>query len=208
MDGLIEIINSEKVQAVATLAAFGGVSLKDFLTNNCLSKIKEVINDTFAEEDLCDNQKEILFSSLLELENYFSNSENIDTKLFEELLKMTINGVNYKNELTKEYLKILKNITFLDLKIFKTMFFEKIHVLNEGNSYISELSGKNRQLIIEKYRGKLKDIPYELIDKSLDDLIRIKFLKETVYGEKGENKGVFELEFLTELGMEIMKLLK
>lgn len=208
MDSLIEIINSEKVQAVATLAAFGGVSLKDFLTNNCLSKIKKVINDTFAQEDLDENQKEILFSSLLELENYFSGSENIDTRLFEELLKGTINGVNYENELTREYLKILKNMTFLDLKVFKIMFSQKTCIENESDSYIIDLSSKSCYLIIENYKNELKDIPNELIERSLDNLIKVKFIKEKIHGDKIEKTNKIELDFLTELGSQIIKILK
>lgn len=208
MDSLIEIINSEKVQAVATLATLGGVSLKDFLTNNCLSKIKEIINDTFAEEELEDNQKEILFSSLLELENYFLSSENIDTKLFEELLKITINGVNNENELTREYLKILKDMTFLDLKVFKTMFFQKTYIENESDSYIIDLSSKNCYSIIENYKNELKEIPNELIEKSLDSLIKVKFIKEKIYGNKVEKTNKIELDFLTELGLKIIKILK
>lgn len=208
MDGLIEVINSDTIQAAATLATFGGISLKDFLTNKCFKKIKEVVNDTFTEEDLDDNQKEILFSSLLELENYFSSSETIDTKLFEELLKTTINGVNYEEELTKEYLKILKDMTFLDLKIFQTMFSQKTYISNESGSYILDLSGKSCYFIIKNYKDKLENIPNELIERSLDNLIKAKFLKEIIYGDTLEEEKKIELDFLTELGTEIMKLLK
>lgn len=119
MSTVIENFNkSEVITFIGTIAGLSGISLRDLNVKQCYKRMKEVFQDTFTEkEPLDDEKREIFIESLGELEKYLDKDENLDSKVFEELLKITINGVKLKEELTKEYIKILKTLSWLDLRI-------------------------------------------------------------------------------------------
>lgn len=204
---VIKIIQRPETQALATSMSLTGYTLKDLNIKNCYSKMKEIFEDTFVEEIVDEEKKDIFFNSLVELEDYVKNTNDLDSKLFEQLLKATVNGVKISEELTKEYLKIMKEMTYIALKIFTIMFKEKTYMQNiKDDDYLTIAGLKSPYTVIKNYKSELNEIPKELIEQSLDELIKGRLLKEKIMGKQIKN-GI-ELDFLTELGNKIMILLK
>ena len=49
---------------------------------------------------------------------YGKNSSNLDDKVFEKIGELLIHGLENKDLLTREYIRILKQLTWIDLQIF------------------------------------------------------------------------------------------
>lgn len=207
MNEIIEIINSDTIQAIGTVASLYGVSLKDLNIKNCYNKIKEVFSDTYYQE-IDSEQREILFNSLVELEEYITKDNGIDSKLFEEQIKIAVNGIKLKDELTKEYIKLLRNVSFLDLKVFKILF-SKVEYIKFRESELNYLDMGIRTPYSKRKNNEneLRDIPKELINRSIDKLIEVQFLKEKASVKDDENEDKIKIDFKTELGKKIIELL-
>lgn len=204
---VIKIIQRPETQALATSMSLAGCTLKDLNIKNCYAKMKEIFEDAFVEEILDEEKKDIFFNSLVELEDYVKNTNDLDSKLFEQLLKATVNGVKVNEELTKEYLKIMKEMTYIALKIFIIMFKEKTYMQNiKDDDYLVIAGFKSPYTVVKNYKSDLNEIPKELIEQSLEELIKRRLLKEKITGKQIKNE--IELDFLTELGNKIMILLK
>lgn len=227
IDEVINTLNNPRTQAITTGLSLIGYNLKDlrsFSVRNCYKKMKEMLKNSFREQDISEKSIDIMFDSLLELEEYLYENKSLDNKAFEKILKVLINGIKVEDELTREYIKILKNFSNLDLKIFEILFNEKIiHEYKVNEFQIDRLEKSVIELYLNtpkeelKYydvNNELKEVPKELLEKSIENLIKNKLIKDIAEGmliiEENSIETEFEkkeFDFLTGLGNKIIKLL-
>ena len=175
--------NNEVVTFVGTLMGISGYSLRDFIGKIQISNLIAKIKDHFKEkEKITEKQEKILRDCFLELEDYIKTCEELDENVFEHISDVLINGIDNEDILTREYIKILKKISWLDLLILISLGKECLIEKNSGES-INYSQEAVLKIVVNKAQEKNKNYPIELIQKSIIKLSDLGLLN---------NLGVFE----------------
>ena len=124
---LKNIGTNEVIAGVGMIMGISGYSLRDLIgkmkMNNFVNKFKEEFKDV---DSINKEQNNILIHGFLELEDYIKNCENLDQNVFDKISDLLINGIKVEDFLTREYIKILKQLSWLDLKILLSLKNESI----------------------------------------------------------------------------------
>lgn len=168
---LKNIGTNEVIAGVGMIMGISGYSLRDLIgkmkMNNFVNKFKEEFKDV---DSINKEQNNILIHGFLELEDYIKNCENLDQNVFDKISDLLINGIKVEDFLTREYIKILKQLSWLDLKIL-------LSLKNESIIHRGYMESKNittnaiYQCALEKAKEKNKPFPPELIENSVKKLI-------------------------------------
>ena len=201
----IKTVNSnEVVTFVGTVMGISGCSLRDFIgkiqISNLINKIKEHFKE---KEKISEKQEKILKDCFLELEDYIKNCQELDEKVFENISNIIVNGIDNGDILTREYIRILKKISWLDLKfliIFRGKCITTINTISTPPIYFKALEN----LAV----NQIKDFRKEIILESLDKLSKRRLVnKEGECREKNNSTGECKYYILTELGEDIVNLI-
>lgn len=200
---IIKIGNNEIVNGIATIMGLSGFSLRDFIGKKQLLKIVHKLKHHFKGKEITEKQEEILRESFLELEDYIKNCEELDEKVFENISNIIVNGIDHEDILTREYIKILKKISWLDLKFLILFNGEYIPLTNTmSKPPISFIVLENLSI------NKAKKFRKEIVLESLDKLSKLRLVnKAGECREKNELNGECKYYILTELGEDIVNLI-
>lgn len=205
----IKIVNSsEVVNFVGTAMGINGYSLRDFVGKIQISNLIDKIKNHFKEkEKITEKQEKILRDCFLELEDYIKTCEELDENVFENISDVLINGIDNEDILTREYIKILKKLSWIDLLVLMDMNSVKEITTVDRIKYIEEM----HQEYFTIFTNKHKDIPYELVQKSLGKIEEIGFInkigvsyKETLSNLTTVNK----IHLRSTLGDKIVNLIR
>lgn len=198
---LSQYIVSDPVTAIANLCTISGFSLRNVKGLLNFNKWGEKFKEKFPNGLKTEKQETILSDSFIELEDYIKNSANFDDNVFEKIGALLIHGLENEDLLTREYIRILKQLTWIELQIFlesHDISHEKKSVSKETIlSPIDILSEKAVNILVEKL-----NYPKELIQQIVNKLLNMNLFnkrgtgtpKGTIPGVRGHNnKGVIDL---------------
>lgn len=203
------VLNSEDVTAIAALMGIGGVSIRDFGNIKNLKKIFTRCNEEFPEGFQSEEQESIFYDTFIELSEFIKKEDkNIDGKVFEKISNILINGIKKEDILTKEYIKILEKLSWLELNVLlelKEVVIYKNYLksLNFNNKYTEKDCTFQGILDILK---KNTSYPQELIFKAIRSLEENNLIRSNVVEFKRMGDEVYKIT--TELGDEIKKIIK
>lgn len=220
--------HKEALEAMSAVMGIAGYNLRDFAKYMCKDYLKNIFNDKFNGKLDSERKKEILAGCLIELEDYIENSKNLDNDLFKAIGNVLINGIELEELYTREYIKILKQLSWLDLIVLIEV--SKIHgEIEELECFTGrDLYFLNNSRI--KNRIEIEGCPKELVNLSIDFLIEKKIITEReveletytknswntgeniggLYFLPNENQQKYKkvkIEYLSGLGMKIVELL-
>ena len=164
-----------------------------------------------------EEQETILSDCFMELEDYIKNSSNLDDKVFEKIGELLIHGLENKDLLTREYIRILKQLTWIDLQIFLKLSQTSYKIKEKSN--ISLKIEVLAAFAIEDIKKKF-DYPEELIEEKIKKLLMMGLLNNKGKGESVEefsktdseleNSLMYEIEYKlhSNLGEAIYNLIK
>ena len=115
---LSQYIISDPVTVIANFCTLTGFSLRNVKGLFGFKKLGENLKEKFPNGLETEEQETILSDCFMELEDYIKNSSNLDDKVFEKIGELLIHGLENKDLLTREYIRILKQLTWIDLQIF------------------------------------------------------------------------------------------
>ena len=171
--------NNEVVTFVGTLMGISGYSLRDFIGKIQISNLIDKIKDHFKEkEKITEKQEKILRDCFLELEDYIKNCEELDENVFEHISNVLINGIDNEDILTREYIKILKKLSWFDLLILISLGKEYITERNRGDK-ISYNQSAILKISVDKAQEKNTNYPVELIQTSIKKLSELELLNNS-----------------------------
>lgn len=187
---VVEIIkaigDNEIINGIGTLMGISGFSLRDIIGKEQIKKIFYKIKDCFKDKKATEEQQKIIKDSFLELEDYIKNCEEFNENVFEKISELLINGINNADILTREYIKILKKLSWIDLLVLMDMnSVEEIRTVDRFR-YVEDMQQKYLAIFTNKHR----DIPYELVQKSFKKLKELDFIN---------NNGILYKEVLSNL---------
>ena len=184
--------NNEVVTFVGTLMGISGYSLRDFIGKIQISNLITKIKDYFKEkEKITEKQEKILRDCFLELEDYIKTCEELDENVFEYISDVLINGIDNEDILTREYIKILKKLSWFDLLILISLGKEYIVKTNYGEEIRYEQNALLR-FSINKAQEKNSNYPIELIQISIKKLSELELMNNLGNCEDKEFKKVIE----------------
>ena len=171
----VEIAGSnEIINGIATLMGISGFSLRDIIGKEQIGKIFSKIKNCFNDKKATEEQQKIIKDSFLELEDYIKNCEEFNENVFEKISELLINGINNEDILTREYIKILKKLSWIDLLVLMDMnSVEEIRTVDRIK-YVEDMQQKYLAIFTNKH----KDIPYELVQKSFEKLKELDFINK------------------------------
>lgn len=158
---IIKLGNNDIVAGIATIMGLSGYSLRDFMGKKLFSNLFYKIKDHFKEKEITEKQEGILRNCFLELEDYIKTCEEVDEDVFENISDVLINGVDNEDILTREYIKILKKLSWFDLTVLK-----EVYKKNNDSKFETIKGPANLGFDYNK-------IPYELVMMSLEKLGKI-----------------------------------
>ena len=203
---IVEIIkaigDNEIINGIGTLMGISGFSLRDIIGKEQIKKIFYKIKDCFKDKKATEEQQEIIKDCFLELEDYIRNCEELDVNVFEKISEILINGIKTENLLTREYIKILKKMSWIDLMVLMEMNTKEYRGINT----IQDLIKKMKEEYI-KFFTTYKKVPYELVEESLERLEKMNFIN--VKGRETENINYYSyIPLRSSLGDKIVNLIK
>lgn len=182
---LSQVLASENIQALTTIFALTGYSLRD------LKGIKNLYNwggrfkEKFPNGLETEKQETILSDCFIELEDYIKNNNNFDDNVFEKIGALLIHGLENEDLLTREYIRILKQLTWVELQIFLELYNASYEKKTTSKGMILSLMDHHTEETIN-YLIKKLNYPIELIQEIMDKLFDINLFKERGMGAQGE----------------------
>ncbi|WP_330112027.1 hypothetical protein VSU16_05245 [Cetobacterium somerae] len=176
---LESIKDNDILIAMSTVMGISGYSLRDFAKYICKSNLKIIFLEKLNGKINTEKKKEQVASCLIEIEDYIENSKNLDSDLFKAIGNVLINGIELDELYTREYIKILKELSWLDLKVLI-----KISEINEIQEDEVNLMSRVSRIIEIDEGNKLEEkieidsCPKELIKMSIDNLVDKKLVYE------------------------------
>ncbi|WP_298975357.1 hypothetical protein [uncultured Fusobacterium sp.] len=168
---LKNIGTNEVIAGVGMIMGISGYSLRDLIgkmkMNNFVNKFKEEFKEV---DSINEEQNNILIHGFVELEDYIKNCENLDQNVFDKISDLLINGIKVEDFLTREYIKILKQLSWLDLKILLSLKNENI--VDIGYMESRRVSMNTVYLCaLERAKEKNRTFPPELIENSVKKIM-------------------------------------
>ncbi|AVQ30120.1 hypothetical protein [Fusobacterium varium] len=179
---LSQYIVSDPVTAIANLCTISGFSLRNVMGLFGFKKWGEKFKEKFPNGLETEEQETILSDCFIELEDYIKNSANFDDNVFEKIGALLIHGLENENLLTREYIRILKQLTWIELQIFLELH-DVVHIENSPLSPKLPLEDVQILNIIRENLEKKYQYPKELIDNKAQNLIEVKLLKNRIFGK-------------------------
>ena len=199
--------SSEIVTFVGTVMGITGYSLRDFVgkiqISNLINKIKYHFQ---AKEKITAKQEKILRDCFLELEDYIKTCEELDENVFEHISDVLINGIDNEDILTREYIKILKKMSWIDLIVLIDMDIIKEIRTADRIRYVEDMQKEYFSIFTTQHR----DIPYELVQESLEKLKKMNLINNigVSYRETLSNLStVHKIHLRSSLGDKIVNLI-
>ena len=115
---LSQYIISDPVTVIANFCTLTGFSLRNVKGLFGFKKFGEKFKEKFPNGLETEEQETILSDCFIELEDYIKNSANFDDNVFEKIGALLIHGLENEDLLTREYIRILKQLTWIELQIF------------------------------------------------------------------------------------------
>ena len=175
---IINIGNNEIVTGIATIMGLSGFSLRDLIGKKLFSNLFHKIKVHFKGKETTEKQEKILRDCFLELEDYIKNCEELDENVFEHISNVLINGIDNEDILTREYIKILKKLSWFDLLILISLGKEYITERNHGEE-ISYIQSAILKISVDKAQEKNINYPVELIQTSIKKLSELELLNNS-----------------------------
>ena len=204
----IKAVNSnEVVTFVGTAMGITGYSLRDFVGKIQISNLIDKMKNHFREkEKITEKQEKILRDCSLELEDYIKTCEELDENVFEKISELLINGINNEDILTREYIKILKKMSWIDLIVLIDMNIIKEIRTADRIRYVEDMQKEYFSIFTTQHR----DIPYELVQESLEKLKKMNLINNigVSYRETLSNLStVHKIHLRSSLGDKIVNLI-
>lgn len=203
------VLNGEDVTAIAALMGIGGVSIRDFGNIKNFKKIFTRYKEEFPEGFQSEEQESIFYDTFIELSEFIKKEDkNIDGKVFEKISNMLISGIKKKDILTKEYIKIVMNLSWLDLSVLLNLKNITSNV-DYMNCPDDEDMPIKKKVTYDRFLKDLKSVtsyPQELIDKAIIQLKENKLIYDIVI-EKDMDFIIIS-QITTELGDKIKELIE
>lgn len=201
------VLNGENISAIATLMGISGVTVKDFGIIQKLKKLFMKCDEEFPEGFQNKEQESIFYDTFIELSDFVKENKNIDGKVFEKISDLLINGIKENDILTKEYIKIVMNLSWLDLSVLLNL--KKIRSSISSIDYLEGNILTEEKVTYDRFLKDLKSVtsyPQELIDKAIVQLKKNKLIYDTVIEEDID---IFSMsQITTELGDRIKELIE
>lgn len=216
-----DIIRNQSVQEFATFLGICGYSLRDLKGVTNLGKLQETLKKVFPKGLKNLEQESILTDSLMELEEYIKVNSKLDDKVFEKIGKILVNGINREEIMTREYIKILKDLSWIDLEIL--LYSKNILCEKEEKEYEVAPLNNNRfpyMDLVHRMKKYFDSYPLEIIQISIENLIEKKLLykqgilinevelKDKTNGTYIYVRKKFVYSFERELGKKIIELME
>lgn len=193
---IIKLGNNDIVAGIATIMGLSGYSLRDFMGKKLFSNLFYKIKDHFKEKEITEKQERILRNCFLELEDYIKTCEEVDEDVFENISDVLINGVDNEDILTREYIKILKKLSWFDLLILISLGEKYITETNHGEQ-INYKQDAILKISVDKAQEKNINYPVELIQTSIKKLSELELLNNSGKFEDKKLEKVLEKSFET-----------
>ena len=207
---VVEIIkaigDNEIINGIGTLMGISGFSLRDIIGKEQMGKIFSKIKNCFNDKKATEEQQKIIKDSFLELEDYIKNCEEFNENVFEKISELLINGVNNEDILTREYIKILKKLSWIDLIVLIDMNIIKEIRTADRIRYVEDMQEEYFSIFTTQHR----DIPYELVQESLEKLKKMNLINNigVSYKETLSNLStVHKIHLRSSLGDKIVNLI-
>ena len=186
---LIETIRNsltgDNITALSTLLGLSGVSLRDL---SGIGKIKNIFKKAAKDypDGFEDEKVEGIFNdTIIELSEFLKNN-HIDSQIFEKISNILFSGIKTKDLLTKEYIKIISNFSWVDLKVLMLIPKATYDCNNNFDNLVSLKYTKGKEYtdneIIKLIINKVKttsNIPEELVQISLNKLEEYNLISQT-----------------------------
>ncbi|MDU1909719.1 hypothetical protein [Fusobacterium sp.] len=182
---LSQYIVSDPVTAIANLCTITGYSLRDLKGLLNFNKWGKKFEEKFPNGLETEVQETILSDCFIELEDYIKNSSNLDDNVFEKIGDLLIHGLENEDLLTREYIRILKQLTWIELQIFLELYNASYEKKTTSKGMILSLMDHHTEETIN-YLIKKLNYPIELIQEIMDKLFDINLFKERGMGAQGE----------------------
>ncbi|MEG9318204.1 hypothetical protein [Fusobacterium varium] len=192
---LSQYIVSDPVTAIANLCTISGFSLRNVKGLFGFKKWGEKFKEKFPNGLETEEQETILSDCFIELEDYIKNSANFDDNVFEKIGALLIHGLENEDLLTREYIRNLKQLTWMELDIFL-----KVETVKFGKALTGPDSPEQREFNID--RNIEYEYPIEILLNTFDLLIKMRLIKKQYIGL---DKDYFYTH--TDLGINIVKLI-
>lgn len=203
---IINIGNNEIVTGIATIMGLSGFSLRDLIGKKLFSNLFHKIKVHFKGKETTEKQEKILRDCFLELEDYIKNCEELDENVFEHISDVLINGIDNEDILTREYIKILKKMSWIDLIVLINMDIIKEIRTADRIRYVEDMQKEYFSIFTTQHR----DIPYELVQESLEKLKKMNLINNigVSYKETLSNLStVHKIHLRSSLGDKIVNLI-
>lgn len=203
---IINIGNNEIVTGIATIMGLSGFSLRDLIGKKLFSNLFYKIKDHFKGKETTEKQEKILRDCFLELEDYIKTCEELDENVFEHISDVLINGIDNEDILTREYIKILKKMSWIDLIVLIDMDIIKEIRTADRIRYVEDMQKEYFSIFTTQHR----DIPYELVQESLEKLKKMNLINNigVSYRETLSNLStVHKIHLRSSLGDKIVNLI-
>ena len=191
--------NNETINGIATLMGISGFSLRDLIGKDQMKKIFYKIKNCFKDKKATEEQQEIIKDCFLELEDYIKNCEELDVNVFEKISEILINGIETENVLTREYIKILKKLSWVDLMVLIEM-----DITQYAGYADTKIIKEMKENYIKNFTYMNEKVPYELVEKSLEKLEKMDFIN--IKGRYEKDSKYIPLR--SNLGDKIVNLIK
>lgn len=204
---IINISNDDIVTGIATIMGISGYSLRDFIGKIQISNLIDKIKNHFKEkEKITEKQEKILRDCFLELEDYIKNCEELDENVFEHISNVLINGIDNEDILTREYIKILKKMSWIDLIVLIEMDIIKEIGIADKIKYVEDMQKEYFSIFTTQHR----DIPYELVQESLENLKKMNLINNIGFSYRKPLNSlhtVYKIHLRSSLGDKIVNLI-
>lgn len=188
-------LSNGNVQALATFFGLTGYSLRDLKGLKGLYNFLGLYEKVFPNGLKTEKQETILSDSFIELEDYIKNSVNFDDNVFEKIGALLIHGLENEDLLTREYIRNLKQLTWMELDIFL-----KVETVKFSYSSSRIDTSEVRENKID--RNIKYEYPIAILLNTFDHLTKIRLIKKQY---TGLDKDYFYT--YTDLGINIVKLI-
>lgn len=207
-DTIKTTLNSENINAIAALMGITGTSLRDFGNIKYIKKLFKKCEEEFPDGLETEEQETTFYDSFIELSDFLKENKNIDGKVFEKINDLLVNGIKKEDLLIKEYVKILENLSWLDLSVLINL--ETVYTTNKKFLTSSFYDGnrvkeRNINSILEILKERTS-YPQELINIAIQKLQTNNLVSNEIIDVDNYYRDDFKIT--TELGDRIKKLLE
>lgn len=171
-NGIVEIMLSKDITALVTFFGLTGFGLRDIKITQWLENLKNLTLEKLPLGLVNEKQETIFRDVITEVVESIVQNKNIDNAKFLFINNLIVNGVKEENILTVEYFRIMNELSAIDLEILL-----KASEISVVKDFIFTPYRIKKNKILKKIAQICsKEIPYELVEKSLEKLLEKKLI--------------------------------